>query len=175
MPSYRSTSLPMAALLAAGLVLAGCGSDSSGGGQATDDSGDTATVTLDQLDAHSFTAEPGDLDGHTLVEGTTIRMSFDGKELSAHAGCNHLLGDATVVDGVLAVDRMAGTEMGCPARLMAQDDWLVEFLSSGPTATLAEDTLTLASGDTEVRLAAHPWSGSDGGTTDPDEPTSNAR
>ena len=48
---------------------------------------------------------------------------------------------------------MGSTEMACEPPLMAQDQWLSNFLTSGPTYTLDGDTLTL----TQV-TSSSPWS-----------------
>lgn len=89
---------------------------------------------------------------HPLVEGTVIRLSFDDGSLSASAGCNNMFGGYTIVDGVLVVDAMGMTEMGCDPDLMAQDQSLAAFLGSRPTITLSGNDLTLTSETTTIQL-----------------------
>src|SRR5688572_14045686 len=40
-----------------------------------------------------------DVSGHTLVPGTTIRLTFTDGSLGAQAGCNSIGGTFTIVDG----------------------------------------------------------------------------
>jgi heat shock protein HslJ len=88
-----------------------------------------------------------------LVDGTRISLRFWESRLSAQAGCNTLGGDAALRDGVIeVVGGLMMTEMGCPPQLMRQDNWLARLLSRQPTATLADDRLTLSSGDTVIEF-----------------------
>src|SRR5699024_2671020 len=79
-----------------------------------------------------------------LVEGTRIRMTFEGGQVSVQAGCNSLSGDYRVESGVLRVGQVGGTEMGCPEALMAQDQWLAALLESALALALEGDELTLS-------------------------------
>lgn len=99
-----------------------------------------------------------------LVAGTriTLRLSPDGA-LRAQAGCNHIGGTARIEDGHLLLDAVSMTEIGCPADLMEQDQWLATFLSSNPTWQLAGDDLVLTSGDVKVTFV-------DRRVADPDRP-----
>jgi heat shock protein HslJ len=76
-----------------------------------------------------------------LVTGTRIRLGFSDGSLSAYAGCNHMSGDYKVVDGRLTIGDLATTEIGCPANLAAQDEWLAQLLGSNPTVTVADNPL----------------------------------
>lgn len=82
-------------------------------------------------------------EGYTLVEGTTIRLSFDATEVRFNAGCNSFFGLYSLCDGKLCASDLGGTEMGCPAPLHAQDEWIVGFLTSTPTLTHAGPRVTL--------------------------------
>jgi hypothetical protein len=42
--------------------------------------------------------------------------------------------------------------IGCPSALAAQDTWLTTFLTTGATAALAGDRLTLIAGATTIEL-----------------------
>jgi heat shock protein HslJ len=98
-----------------------------------------------QLDGRTFTGT--DVVGHDLVDGTAVTLTFEGRRLSTIAGCNTASGDYRVEDGVLRVgDVWESTLIGCSAELGAQDRWLGQFLSDGPTVELEGDRLTLASG-----------------------------
>ncbi len=94
-----------------------------------------------------------DVSGATLVPGTTIRITFQDGQLTAQAGCNTMSGAYSIVDGKLIADGpWAMTEMGCDPARMAQDQWLANFLGSGPTIDVDEDSITLTSGETVVKL-----------------------
>lgn len=108
-------------------------------------------------------------DGRTFVSTPRgdgdfeFRLSFAGDELRAEASCNKLFGQARLAGGRLVVDGLGGTEMGCPEKLMRQDEQLTEFLGSKPVWRLEGDELTLTSGGQEVRLL-------DRTVADPDRP-----
>ena len=121
-------------------ILAGCALGGSIGGPSLDGKAFLSVAVTD-----GGVARP-------LVAGTRIRLDFRAKDASFHAGCNHMGGDYRLDGGRLVFDAVGGTAMACDADLMAQDQWLGEFLSSNPTLTLAGDELTLASGSTVIRL-----------------------
>jgi len=113
------------------------------------------------------TVDPADLDGrtfisqavadegidHGLVAGTDVRLTFQGNNISANAGCNTMSGGYTIADGKLvATDNWATTEIGCQPALTAQDQWLANFLSSQPRITLNGDSMVLISGGTAMDL-----------------------
>jgi heat shock protein HslJ len=86
------------------------------------------------------------------VAGTTARLSFDAHTISANAGCNTLSGRARTESGLLFVDSMGGTEIGCVPALSKQDDWWAELLASDPTYMLDGATLQLATDNESVEL-----------------------
>jgi heat shock protein HslJ len=89
---------------------------------------------------------------YALAAGTRIRLIFDNGTLSANAGCN-IIGGNLVIDGdKLRFSGASMTEMGCDEPRMAQDQWLITFLSSSPTFVLNGNDLTLTSGTTAVTL-----------------------
>lgn len=136
--------LATAALLA--VTLAGCGDEEP----TTMASDDAAGLSLDAFDGRTFSSVR--LDGRKLVDGTQIRLGFDGDALKADAGCNHLFGTLTVDGDTLTASGVGGTEMGCPERLHQQDTWLAEFLTAGVDAVLDGDTLTLTRDNVVVEL-----------------------
>ena len=129
----------LAALVGAlSIVLAACGAGGPGAPAPT-------------LDGRTFLSTR--VDGHALVAGTRIRLTFrDGTDLGASAGCNSIGGTYAIVGGVLQVQAGGMTEMGCDPERHAQDDWLVAFLSSNPSVTLAGNDLTLTKDGTTIRL-----------------------
>lgn len=89
-----------------------------------------------------------------LVPGTSVRVTFgeDGR-LGVSAGCN-TMGASYGIDGAtLRIDDAAMTEMACDDARMAQDEWVFALFGAAPTVVLAGDDLTLAAGDTVMRLA----------------------
>lgn len=136
--------LAAAALLTVTLV--GCG-DEDPTPMANDE---PAALSIDDLDGRVFSSVR--VDGHQLVGDTRIRIGFDGDELSADAGCNHLFGTLAVEGGTVTASNMGGTEMGCPDGLNEQDAWLSGFLAAGPEAVLDGDTLTLTKDDVVIEL-----------------------
>jgi len=89
--------------------------------------------------------------GHGLVAGTSVRLSFTAGQVGINAGCNSMSGAYRIVDGRLVTTNMASTEMGCTAPLMDQDRWIGAFIG-GAMLTVAGDTLTLRNGDTTMTL-----------------------
>jgi heat shock protein HslJ len=133
----------LAVLTISAIALAACGSD--------DDNASGSAPTADDLAGQTF--ESTSVEGHDLVEGSTIELGFETDALGARAGCNSLSGGYTITDGTLEVAAMASTMMACDDALMAQDEWLSEFLTSGPEITLDGDTLTLAGSESTITLA----------------------
>lgn len=87
-----------------------------------------------------------------LASGSTIRLEFSKIAITANAGCNQLMGKASLDAGRLTVDNLGGTEMGCEKPLMDQDEWLSEFLTSSPVWKLDGETLVLSDGTTKIEL-----------------------
>jgi heat shock protein HslJ len=136
----------LAVLALAGLTVAACGSDDSG---ATPKS-DAGPVTAEQLDGRRFVSV--DVEGHDLVEGTEIDVSFLADAMSVNAGCNSMNGGFEIDEDVLTAGPFAATMMACDQPLMDQDTWLNDFLSSLPTIALDGETLTLAGDDATITL-----------------------
>jgi heat shock protein HslJ len=133
-----------ALLTLSALAFAACGSD--------DDTASGSAPTADELEGTTF--ESTDVTGHELVADTTISLAFQDDRVSANGGCNTMNGGYTITDGTLEVAAMASTMMACSDELMAQDDWLAEFLAGGPEIALDGDTLTLTGGDSTMTLEA---------------------
>lgn len=91
--------------------------------------------------------------GHTLVEGTKVRLDFTGDgRLVATAGCNTMSGAVETGGGKVVVSDIATTEMGCTPPLHAQDEWLSGFLAASPEWRIDGDQLVLTGSGTELVL-----------------------
>jgi heat shock protein HslJ len=101
-----------------------------------------------------------------LADGTRIRLVFDNGTLSASGGCNIIGGDLDIDGDVLHFSGASMTEMGCEPARMAQDDWLVTFLTSNPTFVSDGFDLKLTSGTTVITLL-------DREIAEPDQPLTN--
>lgn len=105
---------------------------------------------LRDLDGREFLSES--VEGRTLVENTQIRLRFEDKNVSASAGCNSLSGRYRIEDDVLVVDGLGGTAIGCNAELHAQDSWLNDLLTEGPTIELEGSRLVVTGSDVTLVL-----------------------
>ncbi len=142
------TSIRTVVLVATALLVVAC--ESSG----------TPSAAPASLESRTFLSTQ--VQGHDLVAGTHVRLSFKDGQVGINAGCNLMSGAYQIVDGRLVVGNMATTQMGCEAPLMAQDQWVGAFVS-GATVTLAGDALTLRNGDITMTLK-------DREVADPDRP-----
>lgn len=158
--SFTSHIVRIGALSAALLLAAtACGdSDSDAVKADTSDGAGTTTTVADgsgglDLDGKVFIATGAE--GYTPVEGSDLTLTFDGGRLTVNGGCNTMGGDYEVTDGTLAWTGMPmSTEMGCADDLMAQDQWLSEFFTTGVEAALVDDTLTLTQDEVTITLEA---------------------
>lgn len=76
-------------------------------------------------------------------DGDVMRLTLADGTISFQATCNSMSGNATWDEGVLRVDTIGGTEMGCPGAGFDQDEWLVDFFSSEPAVALDGDDLSI--------------------------------
>lgn len=143
----------LAGLLCLGLLTA-CGDDDGAG--STTDGSDAAASNADggastpDVDGRDFVSSA--TEGHDLVPGSEIRISFQDDALSVNAGCNTMNGGYSFEGSTMRVEMLATTEMGCEEQLMAQDAFLADLLTSGPTVELDGDLLTITSGETTLTL-----------------------
>jgi heat shock protein HslJ len=103
---------------------------------------------------------------HPLVAGTRIKMSFAAQDpiVVADAGCNAINAYGAIKTDRIIVNDIAETAMGCLAPgVSEQDQWIADFLHSGPAWQLSGDALVLTSGDRVIHLV-------DRKTVDPDRP-----
>lgn len=147
--------------LASLLALSACGSDSGddgakGSGSSTTKPSATSTTAArggSALDGQTFTSTS--VDGFDLQPGTEIRLSFDGSNLAAHAGCNSMRGPYAFEGGELRwTGEPAATMMACQPELMDQDTWLAGLLTGGVEVEQAEGTLTLTADGVRIELVA---------------------
>jgi heat shock protein HslJ len=139
------------ALLA--LLVAACGDD-----------GDVETTP-------TTTTVPAEPWGRSFLatDGPPVRLEFTtDHQVRGQIECNTLIGNATIDGGVLHVDNMGGTEMGCDPERHAQDDALAALLMSRPMLTLDGDTLTIDGEDETLVLL-------DRVVADPDRPLEGTR
>lgn len=87
-----------------------------------------------------------------LVADTQIRLSFRDGQIGASAGCNSIGGTYRLEGDRLVFEGGGMTEMGCDDERHAQDDWLAEFLGSGPVVSLVGSELRLTSDGTVIAL-----------------------
>jgi heat shock protein HslJ len=137
--------------LLATLLTFGCSSEPADVPDDTDTDTDTDTGTPDEIEGLeliglNFILDSSD--GYDPVVGTTIRLGFiegssGGLAFDMYADCNSMDGDMTLEDGVMTVDEVAGTDLGCATEFMDQDTWLTAFVMASPTLELSGDTLTL--------------------------------
>lgn len=134
----RSTSIGVAVIGIVAVLLLGGFAATRGG----------ATPSPPDLADRTF--ESTEVRGHRLVDGTTVRITFEDDHVSAQAGCNTVFGAADWSDGVLEAPRLASTMMACSTELLAQDTWLGALLESSPSITLDGPRLTIAGSSTLV-------------------------
>lgn len=154
MTMMRLVTLPViAVLMLLALAAAGCGDTTAGSdgaaagsGAGTSDSGDAGAGPADGV----YVAT--DVSGRSLVEGTRIRLTWKGGQLSADAGCNQMSGRASVADGRLVVTGLGMTEMGCEPGRMEQDEWVADLLTSGPRIATGADGFTLTGESVTARF-----------------------
>ena len=138
MQSFYRISLFFIVLGFMGVACTSCGDEKT-----SSPSGDIdASTSFLELD---FLLESSE--GFAPVEGSTIRLSFREGDMSElgfalHGGCNSLLGDFTLADGVMSVSQLMMTEMACGGGLMEQDNWLVAFMTASPSYVFNESRLT---------------------------------
>lgn len=63
------------------------------------------------------------LNGHSLVEGSTITAGFDGLQITGSA-CNHYFGNATVGVGDISFGDIGSTEMYCEDTMEQEQEYL---------------------------------------------------
>lgn len=107
-----------------------------------------------ELEGRSFESVSVTEDGapRALVGESRLRLSFEpNNELHAHGGCNSIDGPYSLDDGILVLEEVRMTLIGCvPSTLHEQDDWYLRFLGSKPALELDGDSLVLESSSIRV-------------------------
>ena len=110
-------------------------------------------VTGDTLVDQTFVSTS--VEGHDLVAGSEIRLSFNASQVTANAGCNTMSAAYSLEGGALVVDgEVTSTMMGCDQELMDQDTWLAGFLASSPVVTATGSGIALEADGVTVELAS---------------------
>lgn len=151
----RARAATVGALLAVVTGLVGA----CGGDDATDPepSSDATPLTADApfLELGSFVSTA--VEGHELVEDSTIQLGFADDTMSVWAGCNTMFGAFVVEDGVLRWSHEpASTMIGCEEDLAVQDEWLRDLFLAGLTATTDGSDLDLAVDDVTIAMEPEP-------------------
>lgn len=121
--------------------------------------GDESDAALSGRTFAGTTVEEGG-ESRPLAPDTTITVSFPvdpvsgDQHISWMAGCNRGGGPLVETEPALRLEDFRSTLIGCPDQLAAQDRWLGDFFGSEPTWSLADDVLTLTSGETVMILTA---------------------
>jgi len=151
-------------LLATTFVVGAC---SGAGGSATPGPSDEPPggTAPQGLDGRTFLSTG--IAGRALVDGSRVRLTFNGNQIGVHAGCNSMGGTYAVDGGHLVLGQMGTTSMACEDPLMDQDAWLSAFLD-GAAIDLVGDTLGLANGGVTLALQ-------DREVADPDRPLAGTR
>lgn len=136
----------LAAVGLAAVTLTACGDDTD----QSSDPGDTTASGAVDVDGNAFIAESAD--GIELPDGSRLRIAFADGNINVTGGCNTMNGAYTIDGDVLNVAQMAMTNMACDEALMTLDSEVSELLTSGPTLSGSDETLTIT-GDTSLTLA----------------------
>jgi heat shock protein HslJ len=140
-------------LLAIALVAAGCGDDDESMPPAQTNEDQSAGLLRGQAFASTAVTEDGE--PRALVAGTRIRLRFGaGEDLRWYAGCNHFGADVEIAADIVVVGQIAGTEIGCPAELQEQDEWVAGFLGSDPGWHVSDGGLTLTTDEGVIEFEA---------------------
>lgn len=148
----------MMAVAAAGLMLlSACGNESSAGDPAASGSPSgpaSSGSSGGSLEGRSFLSVSLTEDGKPkeLAPKTRIGLRFADGNVHAETGCNQLGGAVSTDGGVLKVDVLGGTEMGCDAPRQEQEHWVDQLLKDRPAWKLDADKLTLTRGATTLVL-----------------------
>lgn len=85
-----------------------------------------------------------------LVTGTRISLGFADGQLRAGGGCNTMGGPVHFAGGVLIVDQLAQTDMGCADGRGEQDQFVAGLLTARPAYRYDGTRLELSTADADV-------------------------
>jgi len=125
---------------------AGCGSSDSGSSEAADYpwNQEFHGVEITEGDGGTPIPVPADL-------GLSSEEQKGEDWIGWSINCNLFGADLEVDGDRMRVDQVSSTAMGCPGE--DEDEWLAEFLESGPEWRLQGEKLILTSGGDTVELA----------------------
>jgi heat shock protein HslJ len=86
----------------------------------------------------------------TLVTGTRISLGFADGQIRAGGGCNAMGGPVRFDGGVLIVDQLTQTDMGCLDGRNEQDQFVAALLTARPVYRYDGARLELSTADTDV-------------------------
>ncbi len=135
----------LAVLLGASVLVGACGRSG----------GTPPGAAWADVDGRTFLSTAVTADGadRPVVPGSTLRLTFGDRRVTANAGCNTMSGEVRIDGGRMVVTKgLATTEMGCPEALMAQDRWLADLLTGGAAITVRGDRMTLTAGGTVISM-----------------------
>jgi len=140
----RSTRL----LLVAVILVAACGASGSGTSPVPSD----PPAALDpqgpwQLVEGRAVGQP-----LALIEDARITFIVEGSNVGGRSACNQYFGELTVVDGVVRIDGLGGTDMGCLGEVMDLEQAYLKALGSVTAARMDGENLVLVGPDTELRF-----------------------
>jgi heat shock protein HslJ len=116
-------------VLVGGAIMAACAGDEQG--EPSPDSGEGGQLPADggaasgrQMVGHQIIGDWNlvSLNGHSLVEGSTITASFDGAQITGSA-CNHYFGAYTVGAGDISFSGIGSTEMFCEDTMEQEQEY----------------------------------------------------
>ena len=94
---------------------------------------------LESSDGHQVLAGYASL-GFSEMDGEFVGFQFQ-------ASCNSFGGRFLLDDGVMTMEDLSMTEMGCEQSAMAEDDWFADFWMSSPSLNLDGSLLTVSQGE----------------------------
>ena len=91
-----------------------------------------------------------------VLEAAPVRLVVGRDRVSAHAGCNSIQGRAGVEGGRLVVHDLVTTEIGCPAEVAAQEQWVIAMLQGRPRLERSGPYLSLLWGNHWLGFSSDP-------------------
>ena len=86
-----------------------------------------------------------------IVEGSRITLTIEGTSVGGQSACNQYFGELTVVDGIVRVGGLGGTEMACAEPVMASESAYLTALGAVSGARMDGATLVLLGPGVELR------------------------
>lgn len=90
------------------------------------------------------------------VDSKPATLDIKNGRLAAFAGCNRLMGAASVENNQLVVKQLAASMMMCEPQAMEREQAFTTFLASRPTISVNDHQLILSHGNTHYQFNAQP-------------------